>query len=611
MNMLNVNRYIKLIDKYILINIRYLSISKSDLIESSRNIQELLKSTVDKTSTSTYLYKSLNIIHDEYSSKSLATSTKEIYQKNSSKLNSIYIKIENERINEIGDFKQDNQDKLIILLRYIRYLQVAFIYRLITYDINTTLKQTSNSIIHITQHQHNLNENSLSLLCELSFFVYYLSSNNCLSYVKSLLSSTLINKYISNYFYNILSDKQGPIELVNQLSLTFNSILEIPSSSTIDLWITKLINYIYYRRYCSLSIIKYIILIKHSSIDNKNSSKYLSILNEYLIQIGIHQYDLYIICQLLILISSFNYSHELFIKQIIEIIKKNLKKPQDKINPLSDIKLCSRFIYYLCLTDPTNKFQSRQIIVELSQILLNQLDKDKKSLKWIVQAQYGMMLLNIYNYKLSFYTVNQQIFPFIFRDVGVSTWSIPRQLFDINHVLSIDRPLLKTNLLNSKMISFSKKISDQYRSSIRSNQKSYYKFLNELNQFFNNTYGYGTSKIIDTNIYYPYLLFDFLEINLPDNDQFKSIGINTKQRIAVLPILNSMLIKQQRSDGSIVRLLSAHTTMRYRIIEKSNYFIQLIFHDEYIRALRHNTIKTTFETNLALKTIPHYSDKHI
>ncbi|CAF3540128.1 unnamed protein product [Rotaria sp. Silwood1] len=158
MNMLNVNRYIKLIDKYILINIRYLSISKSDLIESSRNIQELLKSTVDKTSTSTYLYKSLNIIHDEYSSKSLATSTKEIYQKNSSKLNSIYIKIENERINEIGDFKQDNQDKLIILLRYIRYLQVAFIYRLITYDINTTLKQTSNSIIHITQHQHNLNE---------------------------------------------------------------------------------------------------------------------------------------------------------------------------------------------------------------------------------------------------------------------------------------------------------------------------------------------------------------------------------------------------------------------------------------------------------------------
>ncbi|CAF4003151.1 unnamed protein product, partial [Rotaria sp. Silwood1] len=131
------------------------------------------------------------------------------------------------------------------------------------------------------------------------------------------------------------SDKQGPIELVNQLSLTFNSILEIPSSSTIDLWITKLINYIYYRRYCSLSIIKYIILIKHSSIDNKNSSKYLSILNEYLIQIGIHQYDLYIICQLLILISSFNYSHELFIKQIIEIIKKNLKKPQDSMSSFS------------------------------------------------------------------------------------------------------------------------------------------------------------------------------------------------------------------------------------------------------------------------------------
>lgn len=37
-----------------------------------------------------------------------------------------------------------------------------------------------------------------------------------------------------------------------------------------------------------------------------------------------------------------------------------------------------------------------------------------------------------------------------------------------------------------------------------------------------------------------------------------------------------MLIKQQRSDGSLIRILSAHTTMRYRIIEKHNYQIVLV-----------------------------------
>ena len=79
-----------------------------------------------------------------------------------------------------------------------------------------------------------------------------------------------------------------------------------------------------------------------------------------------------------------------------------------------------------------------------------------------------------------------------------------------------------------------------------------------------------------------------LQLNLPDRDEFKSIGINTKQRldhfieifskrivclfrIAVLPVLNSMLINQQRSDGRLNRVLSAQTTIRYRLIEKNNY----------------------------------------
>jgi hypothetical protein len=37
-----------------------------------------------------------------------------------------------------------------------------------------------------------------------------------------------------------------------------------------------------------------------------------------------------------------------------------------------------------------------------------------------------------------------------------------------------------------------------------------------------------------------------------------------------------MLIRQQRSDGSLVRVLSAHTAMRLRIIEKNNYQVLLV-----------------------------------
>lgn len=65
---------------------------------------------------------------------------------------------------------------------------------------------------------------------------------------------------------------------------------------------------------------------------------------------------------------------------------------------------------------------------------------------------------------------------------------------------------------------------------MKSNQKSYNRFLNELKQFFNEIYGKKSCKIVDTNQDYPYLLFDFIELNLPNTDQLKSIGINTKQR---------------------------------------------------------------------------------
>ncbi len=54
-----------------------------------------------------------------------------------------------------------------------------------------------------------------------------------------------------------------------------------------------------------------------------------SLLNEYLNEIGIHQENLDIICQLLILICSFNYSHELFQREIIKKIENYLKTSKD------------------------------------------------------------------------------------------------------------------------------------------------------------------------------------------------------------------------------------------------------------------------------------------
>ena len=57
-----------------------------------------------------------------------------------------------------------------------------------------------------------------------------------------------------------------------------------------------------------------------------------------------------------------------FMKKLIIILKK-------EENFLNDIKLCSRLIYYLCLNDPTNRFESRSIIVELSKKLMKILRK--------------------------------------------------------------------------------------------------------------------------------------------------------------------------------------------------------------------------------------------
>ncbi|CAF3607303.1 unnamed protein product [Adineta steineri] len=113
-------------------------------------------------------------------------------------------------------------------------LEISFIYRFITYDIDVALKDILNSIIiNLTEDQNNLNKNSLSLMSELTFFVYFLSSYNSLSNVKPLLSSTSIVNYSINSLYSIiLSDDQSSLLLINQLCLALHSVIEIPSSSS-------------------------------------------------------------------------------------------------------------------------------------------------------------------------------------------------------------------------------------------------------------------------------------------------------------------------------------------------------------------------------------------
>lgn len=82
---------------------------------------------------------------------------------------------------------------------------------------------------------------------------------------------------------------------------------------------------------------------------------------------------------------------------------------------MSDVKLCCRLIYYLCLNDPTNRFNSRPTIVQLSKQINENLDKEMNFPQWIVQSQHGMMLSNIYNYQLLFSIVQKKYFPLLFR----------------------------------------------------------------------------------------------------------------------------------------------------------------------------------------------------
>lgn len=79
------------------------------------------------------------------------------------------------------------------------------------------------------------------------------------------------------------------------------------------------------------------------------------------------------------------------------------------------MKLFARLIYYLCLTDPTNRFQTRSIIVEMSRKMSEMIVEEKRFPQWTIQAQHGMMLINLYNYQLLFATVGHELLPNLFR----------------------------------------------------------------------------------------------------------------------------------------------------------------------------------------------------
>ena len=141
---------------------RCLSISKLDLVQSSRNIEEFLKS-IDYSYSNDQLTKSLHasleMIHDQYQSFKIAPSTKYSYDKNASKWNSIYLQIENDRQSRQGDFQKENLEELLLLhLRYGRYLRTAFIYRFITFKINHSLDDISQFILQSTKTDQYLNE---------------------------------------------------------------------------------------------------------------------------------------------------------------------------------------------------------------------------------------------------------------------------------------------------------------------------------------------------------------------------------------------------------------------------------------------------------------------
>lgn len=327
--------------KFVVVSLRCLSISKSDLVESSRHLNEYFN-TIDRLDRTNSLLeslsKSIGEVHRQYRSATVATSTKEIYQKNASLWNPTFLQLETDRKSFTGDFRKDNPEELLLLLlRYNRYLRLAFIYRFITFNIVPAIEEVSTDILQLVEKTNLLEEKfvgignressslrSVEFLGELSYFVYSFSSDHNLNRVKSSLSRTNIVACLSSSLSTILSGDPS-IVLVNQLCLALRSIVHLPPSASISQCSENLLDYLHRRRSSSLPIIEYLVLIQQSSSQH-HSNRYLSLLDNYLMEISLHQHDLQLLLQLLILSHSAHYSHQLFTRKVSEKIEKRLEK---------------------------------------------------------------------------------------------------------------------------------------------------------------------------------------------------------------------------------------------------------------------------------------------
>ena len=130
--------------------VRWYSMNKSDLVQSSRNLEQILRKFDEKNNICQWFSLRINEIHLEYPKKKLATSTKNLYQKNSSKFNEDFLRLEIDRVKQ-RNFFQGNQ--LIGLLKYIRFLQISSIYRLITFDIHRPSQHISKDIFQLIQNE--------------------------------------------------------------------------------------------------------------------------------------------------------------------------------------------------------------------------------------------------------------------------------------------------------------------------------------------------------------------------------------------------------------------------------------------------------------------------
>ncbi|CAF4701686.1 unnamed protein product, partial [Didymodactylos carnosus] len=78
--------------------------------------------------------------------------------------------------------------------------------------------------------------------------------------------------------------------------------------------------------------------------------------------------------ELLILGHYANYSHEQFLNYLTQFLSQLIKHTDQ-----FEIKLLTRFIYYLCMIDPTNRFKSKLCVRLLADYLMKLIQEQKNS----------------------------------------------------------------------------------------------------------------------------------------------------------------------------------------------------------------------------------------